>query len=172
MPTYVSIRIDPVPAIVPSIIFNREDSAPAHITNVTQKRPPSSPDIISMDFAIWSILERDVSTRFYPNLDSLRLVIESNQVRRENGGAFLRFFESPSQTHDQSKKLPFRNLFCTLYFEYTSEKLFRSINIAQDISIEAEIKKKSQKNVITFCGFLSDPDRSALVKLILGDWFA
>ena len=89
MATYVSVRIDPVPAIVPSIFFNREDSAPAHITNVIQKRPPSSPDINSMDFAVWSILERDVSTRFYPNLHSLKAVIESNQVRRENGGAFM-----------------------------------------------------------------------------------
>ena len=39
--------------------------------------PPSSPDINPMDFAIWSILESDVSTRSYPNLDSLKAAIHS-----------------------------------------------------------------------------------------------
>ena len=38
---------------------------------------PSSPDINPMDFAIWSILERDVSTRYHPNSDLLTAVIQS-----------------------------------------------------------------------------------------------
>lgn len=68
-----------------------QDGAPAHTANVTQKWckdnfkgfwdktlwPPSSPDINPMDFAIWSILESDVSSRSYPNLNSLNAAIHS-----------------------------------------------------------------------------------------------
>ena len=68
-----------------------QDGAPAQTANVTQKWcndhfqgfwdktmwPPSSPDINPMDFAIWSILESEVSTRSYPNLDSLKAAIRS-----------------------------------------------------------------------------------------------
>ena len=42
---------------------------------------PSSPDINPMDFAIWSILERGVSTRYQPTLDSLKAVIQSAWTR-------------------------------------------------------------------------------------------
>ena len=37
----------------------------------------SSPDINPMDFAIWPTLKRDVSTRYLPNLDSLKAVYQS-----------------------------------------------------------------------------------------------
>ena len=42
-----------------------------------QMWPPSSTDINPMDFAIWSILERDVSTHCHPNSDLLTAVIQS-----------------------------------------------------------------------------------------------
>ena len=38
---------------------------------------PSSPDINPLDFAIWSILEREVSTRYRPLSNSLKAVILS-----------------------------------------------------------------------------------------------
>ena len=43
--------------------------------------PSSVPDINLMDFAIWSILESDVSTRSYPNLDSWKAAIHSAWVK-------------------------------------------------------------------------------------------
>lgn len=63
-----------------------QDGAPSHTSNVTQQWckdhfsgfwdkncwPPSSPDINPMDFAIWSILESDVSSKSYPNVEALK----------------------------------------------------------------------------------------------------
>ena len=70
---------------------------------------PSSPDITPMDLAIWFIFEKDVSTRYYPILDSLEVVIQSAwaKVGRKSGVTFLRFCESPPQTHHQSKRWSF-----------------------------------------------------------------
>ena len=63
-----------------------QDGAPAHTSNVTQMWckehfsgfldknmwPPSSPDINPMDFAIWSILESDVSKISYSSVAALK----------------------------------------------------------------------------------------------------
>ena len=43
--------------------------------------PPSSSDIILMDCAILSILERDISTRCYPNSDLLTVFIQSAMTK-------------------------------------------------------------------------------------------
>ena len=42
-----------------------------------QMWPPSSPGISTRDFAVWSIYENDLSTRCYPNLDSLKAAFQS-----------------------------------------------------------------------------------------------
>lgn len=66
-----------------------QDGAPAHTSNISQKWcrehfnkfwnkeiwPPSSPDINPMDFAIWSIIESEVSKISYSNLESLKKAI-------------------------------------------------------------------------------------------------
>lgn len=63
-----------------------QDGAPSHTSNLTQKWckdhfsgfwdknmwPPSSPDINPMDFAIWSILESDVSAKSYSSVAVLK----------------------------------------------------------------------------------------------------
>lgn len=63
-----------------------QDGAPAHTSNVTQAWcrqhfsgfwdknmwPPSSPDINPMDFAVWSILEREVSKISYSSVAALK----------------------------------------------------------------------------------------------------
>ena len=42
---------------------------------------PSSPDINPMDFSISSNLKRDFSTRYHPNTDSLKAVIQSTWTK-------------------------------------------------------------------------------------------
>ena len=86
---------------------------------------PSSPDINPIHFAIWSILEPDVSTRYHHNLDSLKAVIQSislDQVCQKICVTFLHFSESASQTHYQN----IRRSFINLYFEKSSEKFLEA----------------------------------------------
>ena len=90
---------------------------------------PSSPDFNAMFFAVWSILKKDVSTRYHPNLNSLKTVIQVAWAKfgRKSGVTFFRFSESSSHTHHQCKMRSFRNLVCPLYFQKTSEKFCRRI---------------------------------------------
>ncbi|XP_014787787.1 uncharacterized protein LOC106881793 [Octopus bimaculoides] len=71
-----------------------QDGALAHISNLTQRRckehfssfgvkliwPPSNQDINPMDFATWSILERNVSACSYSNVSDLKKVLQSSWV--------------------------------------------------------------------------------------------
>ena len=81
--TYQQLILDPVVKDLSKTMFNKEpflfqqDGAPAHTSNVSQnwlsknvpdfiskeEWPPSSPDLNSMDFSIWSILETNACTK-------------------------------------------------------------------------------------------------------------
>uniref|UniRef100_A0A3P8TI71 Paired domain-containing protein n=1 Tax=Amphiprion percula TaxID=161767 RepID=A0A3P8TI71_AMPPE len=73
-----------------------QDGAPAHTSNITQAWckqhfpgfwdknmwPPSSPDINPMEFAIWSILERDVSRVSHSSVTALKTALMKSWQRQ------------------------------------------------------------------------------------------
>ena len=52
--------------------------------------------------------------------------ISLDQVGQRSSAAFMSFGESLSQNHELSERLSYRNLVCSLSFEYTSQNLCRS----------------------------------------------
>lgn len=68
-----------------------QDGAPSHTSRITQAWckenfstfwdketwPPSSPDLNPMDFSVWSILERKVGTKNYPNVTALTQALQT-----------------------------------------------------------------------------------------------
>ncbi len=73
----------------------QQDSVPAHAAKVTQdwfqaqeidfipkeEWPPSSPDLNPMDYAVWSILERNACAKSHNSLEDLRVSLQREWKR-------------------------------------------------------------------------------------------
>ena len=97
--------LEPVVKNLEQTVFNgksfvfQQDGAPAHTANSTQdwlrsnipgfiikdQWPPYSPDLNSMDYSIWSILETKACSKSYKSIESLKksLVVEWGKVPQE-----------------------------------------------------------------------------------------
>ena len=84
---------------------------------------PSSPNNNTMDFVTGCLNSVPPQIELPEGSHSITL----DKVGRKSCVTLLCFSGSPSQTHHQSRKWPFRNLVCSLYFENISERFFRRI---------------------------------------------
>ncbi|KAG1667495.1 RWD domain-containing protein 4 [Nymphon striatum] len=144
-----------------------QDGAPSHTSNVTQQWckshfsgfwdknawPPSSPDANPMDFAIWSILESDVSRVSYQNVTALKKALVASWERLseevEEKEVLLSIYEG-----DENFKLIAENVY-QYKVECGENKFFllkltwpeNYPNVAPDVDLDTFFNKQIPKTI-------------------------